>query len=187
MTRAEQENWRNIIREKLEEVADAGGDFPIYQLLSLRLFPLLHEDVEGRENTNASAPQEQHILPQQIHHALFTSHHLISPTKRRNLQGWSSSLKIAGFSKVGYPGVIYAQGSKDSIEEFVENVKGMQWLALKVRFVEPLEGSGVGETEEKIKGWKEFEKVGEIVEEMRRFGRGKYVLEMGIGSGSKEA
>lgn len=86
---------------------------------------------------------------------------------------------------MGYPGVIYAQGLKDSIEEFVENVKTMQWLALKVRFMEPLEN--MNDTGPELRGWREFEKVGEVVEEMRRLGRGKYVLEMGIGAGAKEA
>lgn len=86
---------------------------------------------------------------------------------------------------MGYPGVIYAQGSKESIEELVENVKAMQWLALKVRFVEPLEGIDDGGWEQ-LRGWREFEKVGEVMEEMRRLGRGKYVLEMGIGARTKE-
>jgi hypothetical protein len=81
--------------------------------------------------------------------------------------------------------VIYAEGSKESIEEFADNIKGMQWLALKKRFVEPLEGI-VRDNDYHLSGWKEFEKVGEVVEEMRRLGRGEYVLEMGIGAGAKE-
>jgi hypothetical protein len=64
------------------------------------------------------------------------------------------------------------------VEEFVANVKAMQWLALKVRFVEPIDES-VGGHE---KQWSEFQKVGEVVEEMRRIGREKYIVEMGIGS-----
>jgi len=74
------------------------------------------------------------------------------------------------------------------VEEFVANVKAMQWLALRVRFIEPLSAS---ETDDLVAGnhddedrrrWKEFEKVGEVVEEMRRLRREKYVVEMGIGS-----
>ncbi|KAG1782277.1 hypothetical protein EV702DRAFT_961134 [Suillus placidus] len=71
------------------------------------------------------------------YHALLTSHHFMFPTKRRSLQRWSSELSISGFTKVGYPGVIYAQGSQESIKEFVANVKSMQWLALRVRFWNP--------------------------------------------------
>lgn len=64
------------------------------------------------------------------------------------------------------------------MEEFVANVKAMQWLALKVRFVEPIDESVAGQE----RRWSEFQKVGEVVEEMRRIGRKKYIIEMGIGS-----
>jgi acylphosphatase len=115
------------------------------------------------------------------YHALLTSHHLLSPNKRRSLQQWASSLSITGFAKVGYPGVIYAQGQQDNVEEFVVNVKAMQWLALKVRFVEPIDDSESVGGQEKCQ-WSEFQKVGKVVEEMRRIGREKYIVEMGIGS-----
>ena len=49
----------------------------------------------------------------------------------------------------------------------------------RVRFVEPLPS---GLQLEKEKGWKEFEKIGEVVDEMRRLGRETFVVEMGIGS-----
>lgn len=161
----------------------------MYQLISLHLLPLLHEEYE-RQDTNGhtlshTVPGESEIEP---YHVLFTSHHLISPNKRRSLQQWSSSLSLTGFAKVGYPGVIYAQGDRQNIEEFVENVKAMQWLALKVRFIEPLqqlEGETAPILGDGIDGqprWKEFQKVGKVVEQMRRIGREEYIVEMGIGS-----
>jgi hypothetical protein len=113
-------------------------------------------------------------------HALFTSHHLISPKKRRSLQAWSSSLAITGFAKVGYPGVIYAQGEQNNVEEFVANVKAMQWLALRLRFLEPIPAGTVEEAP--AQGWTEVEKVGEVVDAMRRLGREEWIVEMGIGS-----
>lgn len=63
----------------------------------------------------------------------------------------------------------------------------MQWLALRVRFVEPLTDKEELEDRDRSgsderRHWSEFEKVGEVVEEMRRLGREQYVVEMGIGS-----
>ncbi|KXN86175.1 RWD domain-containing protein 2B [Leucoagaricus sp. SymC.cos] len=189
LSRAMQERWRERVKEGLDGV-EREEQYPLYQLLSLYLLPQLHESAKKDEdigNNIREAEVERRQGPEEIYHVLFTSHHLISPSKRRNLQNWSSSLCIAGFAKVGYPGVIYAQGLKDDMEEFVGNVKAMQWLALKVRFVEPLESDHVGgEKGGDLIGWKEFEKVGEVVEEMRRVGRGKYVVEMGIGAGVRE-
>lgn len=147
---------------------------------------MLHEtpsdqgDEDGGRDVEAKQVEE-HAQP---FHVLFTSHHLVSSKKRRSLQQWANSLKVSGFAKVGYPGVIYAQGSEESIEEFVSNVKSMQWLALRVRYVEPvpqdlLDGPSPS-------GWREFSRVGEVVEEMRRLGRESCVLGMGIGSTSSE-
>ncbi|KAG0703700.1 hypothetical protein DFH29DRAFT_803046 [Suillus ampliporus] len=184
ISRDEHHRWRAFIQEKLTEVQ--GNDYPVYELLCMHLLPKLHEDGNGIDtrlslsgNIDFLEQQSTKRPPETAHyHALLTSHHLISPTKRRSLQRWSSELSISGFAKVGYPGVIYAQGTQENVEEFVANVKSMQWLALRVRFVEPIDlGS-----DEHCQGWTEFEKVGEVVEEMRRRGRDKYVTEMGIGN-----
>lgn len=55
----------------------------------------------------------------------------------------------------------------------------MQWLALRVRFLEELPDEL---TVPSSPGWTEFQKVGEVVEEMRKLGREQFIVEMGIGS-----
>ncbi|TFK42249.1 hypothetical protein BDQ12DRAFT_677878 [Crucibulum laeve] len=182
ITRVEQEHWQEIIQDKLGEIGDS--EFPIYQLMSLHLLPLLHEEVEHVSKSQQATEANGHTADsssKEPYHALLTSHHLISPNKRRSLQQWSSSLSVTGFAKVGYPGVIYAQGARENVEEFVANIKAMQWLALRVRFLEPLE-QGTAFENHGERQWNEFKKVGEVVEEMRRIGREEYVVEMGIGS-----
>ncbi|KAF6753205.1 hypothetical protein DFP72DRAFT_1130705 [Ephemerocybe angulata] len=182
MSRGEQERWLDIIREKERETEGVG--FPLYHLLS-QLVPMLHDAPLDRHTEDV---KEQHEPTQAENeptfHVLFTSHHLISSKKRRSLQQWTSQLKLSGFAKIGYPGVIYAQGRQKNLEEFVSNVKGMQWLALRVRFVEavPKDSSGEHSSQGTLLGWQEFSRVGEVVEEMRRIGREEFVLEMGIGS-----
>ncbi|KAJ7447230.1 hypothetical protein FB451DRAFT_1290722 [Mycena latifolia] len=176
VTRGEQERWRSLVHEKMDEIATS--DFPVYQLLCLHLLPLLHDQTQM---PTAPAPaDERPDVPDTPFHALFTSHHLISPKKRRALQQWSGALGVTGFAKVGYPGVIYAQGAQRSVEEFVANVKAMQWLALRLRFMEALPGGCMTQAE----GWTEFEKVGEAVAAMRRLGLEDWIVEMGVGSKS---
>ncbi|KAG1879645.1 hypothetical protein C8R48DRAFT_801443 [Suillus tomentosus] len=170
ISRDEHHRWRTFVQEKSAE------------LLCMHLLPKLHEDghsVDTAGTTDIIEQQSTNRLPEPAnYHALLTSHHLVSPTKRRSLQRWSSELSLSGFSKVGYPGVIYAQSSQENIQEFVANVKSMQWLALRVRFVEPIDLAN----DKNHQGWTEFQKVGEVVEEMKRRGRDKYITEMGIGS-----
>ncbi|KDQ12389.1 hypothetical protein BOTBODRAFT_34694 [Botryobasidium botryosum FD-172 SS1] len=183
--REEAEQWSALINNKMEETSQAPEDFPAYQLLSAHLLPMIQSSAEKSKDDARSRLSEHEMLGAQAqdtacYHALLSSHHLISPEKRRSLSSWSRSLHLSGFAKVSYPGVIYVEGgrgSKASIEEFVKRVKGMQWLALKVRFVEEVEvGLVIG------KGWKEVEKVGEVVEEMRKRGRERHVTGLGLGS-----
>ncbi|KAG2352122.1 hypothetical protein BDR07DRAFT_1412310 [Suillus spraguei] len=54
----------------------------------------------------------------------------------------------------------------------------MQWLALRVQFVEPTDLAN----DEYHQSWSEFQKVGEVVEEMRRCRKGTYITQIGIGS-----
>ncbi|KAG8219258.1 hypothetical protein J3R82DRAFT_97 [Butyriboletus roseoflavus] len=122
VSRDAQERWHAEIRARSAEIDDACASAP----------------------TPTAPPRSQ----PQLYHALLTSHHLISPTKRRSMHQWSSQLAITGFAKVGYPGIIYAEGPRDAVQTFVQNVKGMQWLALRVRFLEPVSccGSGFSDT-----------------------------------------
>lgn len=126
-----------------------------------------------------------------VHHALFTSHHLVSTEKRRAMQKWASELSLRGFAKVGYPGVIYCEGEKADVEEFVLNVKAMQWLALRLRFVEPVQRSTSsqqeGERSNSSKVWIELEKVGEVLAYMQKLGREEFVLDVGLGSAGADA
>ncbi|KAJ7077589.1 hypothetical protein C8R43DRAFT_1053699 [Mycena crocata] len=177
ISRSEQEHWQKIVQEKLDEIG--GSEFPVYQLLCLHLLPLLHERIPAILSYSEEHPPVASV-PGARFHALFTSHHLISPKKRRSLQQWSNSLAVTGFAKVGYPGVIYAQGEQSNVEEFVENVRAMQWLALRLRFLEPLPVDGDGAAQ--AQGWRELEKVGEAVEVMRQLGREDWIVEMGVGS-----
>jgi len=94
------------------------------------------------------------------------------------MQKWTSELaSLRGFAKVGYPGVIYVEGTQSDVQHFVAQVKALQWLALHVRFTEPLQAAGTYH-----RAWSEFEKVGEVVQEMKRLGREEFLVEMGIGS-----
>jgi hypothetical protein len=77
------------------------------------------------------------------------------------------------------------------VEEFVREVKGWQWLALRMRFLEEVpeevgsylkeEEDGKGETRSKS-SWVEREKIGEVLDDMRTRGRERWFIELGIGS-----
>ncbi|KAI6161287.1 hypothetical protein EDD17DRAFT_1588936 [Pisolithus thermaeus] len=129
ISRYQQERWQSIVSESIAEVRD--GEFSMYELLSLHLFPRLHEHNDDKHPSTSAglAPSEIHSHHPEIFHALLTSLHLVSATKRKLMEGWSSELRVTGFAKVGYLGLIYAEREtrKENVEEFVKNVKAMNW------------------------------------------------------------
>ena len=93
-----------------------------------------------------------------------------------------------GLQKLDILELSMLRAQKTIVKDFAEDVKAMQWKALKARFLEPLGNLSEGSTSssrELLSGWNEFEKVGQVVEVMRKMGRGRYVTEMGIGGGNE--
>ncbi|THH11626.1 hypothetical protein EW145_g568 [Phellinidium pouzarii] len=192
--RTQQERWQKIVRNEMNELQQEKTEFLVQTLLCMTTLPLLHQLVSvrtlGHADTSsvtcmpsASGATESHSEP--VYHALLTSHHLISSKKRRILQKWAPLFSLRGFAKIGYPGCIYAEGARADLLDFITSVKGFQWLALHVRFVEPLSGEHSGQFAEKREdghSWVELERIGEVVEYMRRLGREQFVTEMGLGS-----
>ncbi|KIJ13811.1 hypothetical protein PAXINDRAFT_80269 [Paxillus involutus ATCC 200175] len=60
----------------------------------------------------------------------------------------------------------------------------MQWLALRVRFIEPAEpNNSVGSRSDQ---WLELQKIGEVLEQMRKRDRESLITDLGIGNSSKQ-
>ena len=119
------------------------------------------------------------------HHALLTSHHLIAPSKRKDLSSLSHDLKLVGFAKIGHPGIMYVEGEPEDVDEWLKEVKTWQWLALRVRVgSEPLDAPRNDKGPARRGSWKEVEKIGEALEWLRDRGRESLLLDIGMGSGA---
>ncbi|KAG8976531.1 hypothetical protein FRB90_009140 [Tulasnella sp. 427] len=183
LSRPRQEQWDKRLKDRSRVLVENEESNAMYQLLCDYALPLIAEEATQTTEPDVQAPVMQRSTAHpstQPFHALLSSHHLISPQKRKSLLKWSQELAIGGFAKVGYPGIIYAEGKKEDVEDFVQRVKEMQWLALRVRFVEPIEGPDVGVTRQE---WTEVTKVGEAIELMRKRGREKLIIGLGFGAG----
>lgn len=189
--REEAEGWKRWVLERVGDWNEE-DDYPLFQLLTNYFLPLL------APSTAPSSPQSiKEDLgfvkdEERPHHVLLTSHHLIAPSKRKDLNSLSSQLSLVGFAKTGHPGIIYAIGSRADLIEWLREVKSWQWLALRVRIApEPVEeeetggkGKESGARGGKGRGeWVEVEKIGEAVEWMRQRGREKLLTNLGMGVG----
>ena len=150
-------------------------------MVSTHFLPILQEHLAETQDTTPAKDNTSQQVTYQPGHLLFTSHHLLSPTKRRLLTSLSSSLHLKGFGKVGYPGIIYAQGDLCDLEDFAREVKSWQWLALKLRVLEPDTSNektmrpGRGE-------WQEVSKIGEALEWLRGVEKAYLLTDSGFGA-----
>lgn len=122
---------------------------------------------EQQQKTNSHGPAR----------ILFTSHHLLAPSKRRDLASLSHDLHLVGFAKTGHPGVIYAQGDMDDLEVFAREVKSWQWLALRMRLLEEADVAIADKGQ-----WQEVEKIGEAIEWMTNHADPSLLTDLGIGA-----
>lgn len=154
-------------------------------MITTHFLPILQDNPA---KVGTEEPPQQDRIQQSAYqpgHLLFTSHHLLSPTKRRLLSSLSSSLHLQGFGKTGYPGIIYAQGDLTDLEEFAREVKSWQWLALKLRVLEPDRGSKAVQRPGRGK-WEEVTKIGEALDWLRSVGKEYLLTDSGIGVSSAE-
>ncbi|WVQ83071.1 hypothetical protein IAT38_005209 [Cryptococcus sp. DSM 104549] len=196
MGRDEATRWKEWVHDKMENWEE-DNDYPLYQILTEHFLPLLSpSNPLPPHSSEQDRPTNDHVPPSPPHHVLLISHHLLSPTKRKDLIALSSTLSLTGFSKPGHPGIMYAIGELGDLEEWVREVKSWNWLALRVRMgPEPVEGEDDRERKGNESGarggkgrgeWVELEKIGDALEWLRGRGedeRAKILTDVGVGGG----
>jgi hypothetical protein len=173
------------IQAKAERLYEICSRYPLYYMITTHFLPILQENSCNKQEEEVSKDSPIQRAAYQPGHLLFTSHHLLSPTKRRLLSSLSSSLHLKGFGKTGYPGIIYAQGDLADLEEFAREVKSWQWLALKLRVLEADLSSKEQERPGRGK-WEEVTKIGEALDWLRSVGKEYLLTDSGIGVSSSE-
>ena len=169
--------------------------YPLYQVLTTHFLPLLAATPTTTVTEPSNVAATPRVIDDTLHHCLLTSHHLLSPTKRKDLIALSSQLSLVGFAKTGHPGIMYAIGTRDDLEEWLREVKSWNWLALRVRVAPEVvpsdftEDGGAGRGGEsgarggKGRGeWTQLDKLSDALEWMRHRGRERMLLDVGMGS-----
>jgi hypothetical protein len=71
-------------------------------------------------------------------------HHILSQHKRQCIQRWSRSLRLAGFCKIGYPGILIFEGPEIACVEMVRALQRLRWKLMVVRGEERFETKKTG-------------------------------------------
>uniref|UniRef100_A0A7S1HIF5 RWD domain-containing protein n=1 Tax=Hemiselmis andersenii TaxID=464988 RepID=A0A7S1HIF5_HEMAN len=77
---------------------------------------------------------------------LIFFHHIIAAGKRAAVQDWALELKLGGYSKIGWPGIVIVEGEEARVDAYVRALKRLKWQHMEVRgeeIEEVPEGSSV--------------------------------------------
>lgn len=85
--------------------------------------------------TSSSKNTEYHFVMQEdtLGRRCIWSHHICCPFKRRYIQQCARELRLGGWSKIGFPGVIVVEGGEMACQEFCSRLQKLRWKALVVR------------------------------------------------------
>ena len=104
------------------------------------------------------------------------SHHIIAPAKIRAIRQWAAELALGGFVKIGWPGLIVAEGSEENVKRYVAALQRLRWQHFVVRGEEIVRGQNPDQTVDDLRALPpQFEEIGErgmkvLAERMREAG-----------------
>ncbi|CUS07995.1 unnamed protein product [Tuber aestivum] len=159
---------RSQLRRKVNEAVNSlpQGQECIDMLLT-GVMDIFTSPPKGENIVTEDAIQDINDTPV-IVHALLWFHHLLSTQKRKNIVTWARPLRLSGYSRPGYPGALFIEGEKESVEEYTSQLKRLKWQAIQVRDEYPVpSGQRVLPLEA---GVEEVEGLGDIAERLKMVG-----------------
>ncbi|EPS35450.1 hypothetical protein H072_11134 [Dactylellina haptotyla CBS 200.50] len=180
-TRARKET-RSVLATLVNEICEDGAGNEVLDIIIQRFVdeiatPNTHDSSITMAAQEASTQRDQAVIYKRV---VIWSHHLLSTAKRKDIISWSAELRLAGFSRPGYPGGIFVEGEEGDVDEFVSRLKGLKWQALQIRGVEVGKERVLGEG----RGVTEVGGLGEVVDGLKDEGcRNMFLDGMRIGVG----
>ena len=109
------------------------------------------------KHTSEELPARQTSLSGKLCRVWFYMHHIYSKQKRKDIIAWANELRLTGFSLPGKPGVVCVEGHRESVEEYSQRLKAMNWKRITVRQQEVV---NIVESElERVRKFSEFEEL----------------------------
>ncbi|KAH9085447.1 hypothetical protein Ae201684P_005155 [Aphanomyces euteiches] len=125
---------RQMILDALQQVAvGCVGEVCVLQIYQEALNLL--EEVQNLQTPEAESTPSLpiSIVPSVVGRRAIYFHHIIAPGKRQVVKDWAKELQLGGFSKIGWPGVIIAEGIEAYVHEYVKRLQHLRWKQMVVR------------------------------------------------------
>ncbi|CAH0477033.1 unnamed protein product [Peronospora belbahrii] len=126
------------LNSELQELATAACE--TQEVVGLQLYQHMHEFLsqvqsvdDERDRDVVGVDPENTSTPMVLGRRAIYFHHIIALTKRRVVKEWALELKLGGFCKIGWPGVIIVEGIEDNVQEYVRRLQHLRWKQMTVR------------------------------------------------------
>ena len=87
-------------------------------------------------NSNSSPESDLNSKNNKILRYFIYSHHIYSPTKRKNLIMFANEQNLTGFSRNGKPGVVIVEGEEAAVKNYWKRVRSWNWQHIEVKYEE---------------------------------------------------
>ncbi|CAM6084833.1 unnamed protein product [Calypogeia fissa] len=99
---------------------------------------LIGGDDDGSGNGNGSYDNKPNSLDSQISSdervgKVIWFHHIKSSKKKKHIAEWGKELRLGGYCKPGFPGVLIFEGEGEHVTDFLKRIKRLRWQHLQVR------------------------------------------------------
>ncbi|WFD23825.1 hypothetical protein MEQU1_002519 [Malassezia equina] len=117
-----------IVQNRLQEARAHEIPHPTFDVVTLLQEAMSEREMACQDQLRAQRPQvpddRSAYLPAcEMKRALFWSHHLVAPSKRKQFAAWCPELDVWGVLKLGYPGFLCFEGAVKDVDEMVRRVK----------------------------------------------------------------
>lgn len=139
----------NSLVDACKSVSDQGSIFAVLQQADTWLQE--HEAIDSDRETKvldhsrqsatadevtfetASIPTIPAAVASVISRNMIYSHHIIGKQKRADMKRMASNLKLTGFIKIGWPGLMVIEGTQENVRDFYDTIRRWQWQYLVLR------------------------------------------------------
>jgi len=125
--------------------------------INFRSNPKLQADIERKikedesrasEAAHAASLKAKESVVPILGRRLIYSHHIINEQKRADVIHWAAELRLGGFSKYGWPGVVVVEGAECDCKEYLKRLKQHRWQYLTVKGEETVSGEAGGRVDQ---------------------------------------
>ncbi|KAJ7541109.1 hypothetical protein O6H91_10G046500 [Diphasiastrum complanatum] len=149
-------HWHECLNIGARSVAESmvGEEAVLQVLQKVQDLALELQEAEKCKSSKLSTmePELQNNVLPSLKRKLMWFHHIKSIEKRKAIKDWGGELKLSGYCKPGFPGVLIFEGEDDNVSEYVKRIQKLHWQAVSVRAEEEEVGSS-----------------GRSIDDMRRF------------------